>query len=221
MKEKMKLAVLGATGRTGKEVVQQALEAGHSVTAVVRDSSKMTISHENLKVVKGNIFDKSSLSGIFPDHDAIVSCLGFPRNPQPVTGYTESFSAIASAMRETTVNRVVTMTAWYTDTSTATNSGFLVNWVLIPFIRPILNNMLQMEKSIESSCSDLDYTVVRPPGLSNGLKTGLPMKVAEDYLVNTNAGVNRMSCADVASFMLSCLGTQDYNKKMVAIVPEK
>ncbi|KAG5285674.1 hypothetical protein AALO_G00006110 [Alosa alosa] len=53
---KMKLVVLGGTGQTGQHLVNQALQQGHTVTAVVRNPGKMTVSHENLKVVEGNIF---------------------------------------------------------------------------------------------------------------------------------------------------------------------
>ncbi|KAK7049796.1 hypothetical protein SK128_019971 [Halocaridina rubra] len=174
-----------------------------------------------MKVVQGNIFDKSFLASIFIGHDAVVSCLGFPRNPQPVTGYTESATAMTSAMREANVNRLVTMTAWYTDTTSASTSGFLVNWLLVPFLRPVLTNMHEMEKYLESSCSDLNYTVVRPPGLGTGPKTGLPMQVQEDYLVTTNSSMNRISRADVAFFMLGCLNTDEYNRKMIAIITQK
>lgn len=46
----MKIVILGATGQTGQHLVNQALQQGHSVTAVVRNPGKMTVSHDNLKV---------------------------------------------------------------------------------------------------------------------------------------------------------------------------
>ncbi|XP_071543970.1 flavin reductase (NADPH)-like [Panulirus ornatus] len=217
----MKLAVLGASGQTGQQFVQQALDAGHSVTAIVRNPTKITVTHDNLAVVEGNIFDESSLSPIISNHDAVVSCLGFPRNPQPVTGYTESASAIIGAMRKESVSRFVTMTSWYTETSVASSMGFLLNWVVVPFLKPVLTNMRQMEQYLEESCPDIDYTVVRPPGLGNGPTTGKPMTVAEDYVVGTGSSFNRVHRSDVASFMLSCLHSNQYDRKMVAVASNK
>ncbi|MPC13439.1 hypothetical protein E2C01_006174 [Portunus trituberculatus] len=73
-------------------------------------------------VVKGDVFDEASLTPVMVEQDAVVSCLGFNRNPQPVTGYTESMSAIVEAMRKTNITRLVTMTAWYTDSECSTDS---------------------------------------------------------------------------------------------------
>ncbi|XP_027228588.2 flavin reductase (NADPH) isoform X1 [Penaeus vannamei] len=218
---KMQLALLGATGKTGGELLKQALEEGHSVTAVVRDPAKITTAHDNLKVVKADVFDESSLAKPFADQDAVVSCLGFPRNPQPVTGYTESMKAIVGAMRNANIERIVTMTAWYTDTSVAPRMGFLANWVIVPILRPVLLGMFDMEKFLKEKCSDINYTVVRPPGLGSAPKTGLPMSVEEDYIVETGTSFNKTNRSDVAAFMLSCLKTSDYDQKMVAITTQK
>lgn len=56
--------------------------------------------------------------------------------------------------------------------SVAANSGFFVNWLLVPFLRPVLNGMHKMEQYLESSCQDINYTVVRPPGLKTAPLTG-------------------------------------------------
>ncbi|KAK4311763.1 hypothetical protein Pmani_016757 [Petrolisthes manimaculis] len=213
----MRLLVLGGTGQTGKEVVDQALKAGHSVTAFVRNPDKITTTHQNLEVVKGDVFNDKSLKPVLEGQDAVVSCLGFPRKPQPVTGYTSSASAIITAMRESNVRRIVTMTSWFTDTNSGKDMGFMVNWMIIPFLRPVLTNMRQMETFLETSASDINYTVVRPPQLKNGPLTDRSMSVSEDFVVNaasSSIGTNR---SDVAAFMLSCLNTTSYDSKMVAI----
>ncbi|GCB68357.1 hypothetical protein scyTo_0012272 [Scyliorhinus torazame] len=111
----MKLLVLGATGNTGQFLVRQALEQGHVVKAVVRTTSKLTIQHENLTVVKANIFSADSLVEHFNEQDVIMSCLGFPISLfSEVTGYTESIKAIVLAMREAKVTRIIAMASWYT-----------------------------------------------------------------------------------------------------------
>lgn len=218
----MRLLVMGGTGQTGKEVVRQALQDGHSVTAVVRSPEKVTESHDNLKVVKGDVFDEASLTPVMAEKDAVVSCLGFNRNPQPVTGYEESMKAMVGAMRKANVSRLVTMTAWYSDTSVAANSGFFVNWLLVPFLRPVLDGMYKMEQYLESSCQDINYTVVRPPGLKSSPLTGKEMSVSVgEYTVPTNTSSNTTSRADVAAFMLSCLKTNLYDRKMLSITTTK
>ncbi|KAK3856033.1 hypothetical protein Pcinc_037605 [Petrolisthes cinctipes] len=66
----MRLLVLGGTGQTGKEVVDQALKAGHSVTAFVRNPDKVNTTHQNLKVVKGDVFNDKSLKPVVEGQDA-------------------------------------------------------------------------------------------------------------------------------------------------------
>ncbi|KAG0719881.1 Flavin reductase (NADPH) [Chionoecetes opilio] len=214
---RMKVAVIGATGQTGKEVVRQALQEGHAVTAVVRNPEKVTETHDNLKVVKGDVFDEASLTPVLAQQDAVVSCLGFPRNPQPVTGYSKSMTAIVGAMRKSNISRIVTMTSWFTEPSSAAKLGFVVNWMLIPFLRPVLTNMRQMEQHLETSCQDINYTVVRPAGLKNSVLSGKEMNVEEGFIVDTNSTFNTTSRSDVAAFMLSCLETATYDRKMLAV----
>ena len=72
----MKLLIFGATGATGRQLVEQALAQGHEVTAFVRNPAKMTTQHEKLKVVKGNIMDCHSVGAAVAGQDAIFSALG-------------------------------------------------------------------------------------------------------------------------------------------------
>src|SRR5437879_5171593 len=72
----MNLLVLGATGGTGRALVEQALEQGHSVTAFARNPSKIRTTHKNLRVTQGNILDYSSLEVAVKGQDAVVSALG-------------------------------------------------------------------------------------------------------------------------------------------------
>src|SRR3979409_1428120 len=72
----MNLLVLGATGRTGRLVVEQALAADHGVTALVRSPEKLTLVHSNLRVVAGEATDKSALSEALEGADAVISTLG-------------------------------------------------------------------------------------------------------------------------------------------------
>ncbi|XP_069834166.1 flavin reductase (NADPH)-like isoform X2 [Dendropsophus ebraccatus] len=217
----MKLSVLGATGQTGAALVTQALQNGHEVTALVRNKSKMTIQHENLKVVEANIFSQDSLAEHFKGQDAVVSCLGFPYKMfSSISGYTDSMTATVGAMRQTGVNRIVTMTSWYTDTSSAQNASFFVRNLLVPLIKSVLINMREMENYLEKECSDLNWTVVRPPGLQNTPVTEKEILTHDGYFVPDEKGypiTNTVSRADVSRFMLSTLTDDRWTRKLVAM----
>jgi len=72
----MRFALLGATGATGSCFLRQALEQKHEVVALVRSPEKITIQHENLRIVKCNIYDADDLKSNFSDVDSVISCLG-------------------------------------------------------------------------------------------------------------------------------------------------
>lgn len=212
---RMKIAVLGATGQTGQYLVQQALQQGHSVTAVVRNPAKLTVQHDNLKVVEANIFSADSLKDHFTGQDAVLSCLGFPYSFwSAVTGYTMSMNAMVNAMREAKVNRLITMTSWYTEPNSGAQSPFFIRFMLLPIIRSVLNNMFEMEQFLLKT-NDINWTVVRPPGLKNLPASTLEIVTHEGYYVpDIGSAVAR---GDVARYMLSLLDSNNWMKKGVAM----
>ncbi|PIK39212.1 putative flavin reductase (NADPH)-like [Apostichopus japonicus] len=109
----MKLVIIGANGATGLCLVQQAVDAGHDVTAVMRNTDNYPIQHENLKVVKGSVFSVDSLVEHFQGGDAVMSCLGTNvyRN---VTIYSGTIPVIIEAMRKAKVSRFIVVTSWCT-----------------------------------------------------------------------------------------------------------
>jgi putative NADH-flavin reductase len=72
----MKLLIFGGTGRTGRALVEQAIEQGHVVTVFARDPAKLGIAHENLRVMKGDIGDYDSVETAIKEQDAVLSALG-------------------------------------------------------------------------------------------------------------------------------------------------
>ncbi|MGH0188422.1 UNVERIFIED_CONTAM: hypothetical protein FKN15_029691 [Acipenser sinensis] len=217
----MKLAVLGATGQTGQNLVKQALQQGHVVTALVRTPSKLTVEHDNLKVIKANIFSEESLTAHFKDHDAVISCLGFsPAFFSYITGYTDSMKAAVNAMRQAKVNRMIAMTSWYTEPNSGTQSSYLIRFFLLPMIRSVLTNMHQMETFLQQNCDDINWTVVRPPGLMNQPASAKEFLSHEGYFVPDSSGYpvgNSVGRGDVARFMLSLLNSNAWVKKGVAM----
>src|SRR5437870_6774722 len=76
---RLRILVIGATGGTGRQLVRQALEQGHQVTAFVRKPKKLKIEHPNLRVVKGNVLDYASVELAVRDQNAVVCALGHKR----------------------------------------------------------------------------------------------------------------------------------------------
>ncbi|KAL9968953.1 hypothetical protein ACROYT_G021106 [Oculina patagonica] len=161
--KKLKLVVFGATGRTGNEVVKQALEKGHHVTAVVRTPEKLTTQHENLVLVKGDACDVESFAAALDGKDAVLSSLGVYANIfNPTTFYSESMNAITEAMSRHKITRLVTVTSWCTQPGP--NNYWFLEWVIKPlFLNGVIKDMATMEKMLESSDPQaLNYTIVRP-----------------------------------------------------------
>ncbi|KAF7657453.1 hypothetical protein LDENG_00026930 [Lucifuga dentata] len=217
---KMKITVLGATGQTGTFLVNQALQQGHTVTAVVRNPAKITMHHDKLKVVEADIFSAESLKTHFKGQDAIMSCLGFPASFfSGVRGYTLSMSSVVSAMREVRVPRIIIMTSWYTKPNSGVQSPYLIRFFLLPMIRSVLANMYEMETFLEKT-GDINWTVVRPPGLMNQPATAQEFLTHEGYFVPDSNGQpagSTMGRGDVARFMLSLLNSNAWVKRGVAV----
>ena len=81
----MNLLILGATGGTGRALVEQALEQGYTVTAFARDPSQVRTTHPNLRTVKGDILDYDSVENAIRGQDAALSALGLQVKAMPIT----------------------------------------------------------------------------------------------------------------------------------------
>ncbi|ESO98862.1 hypothetical protein LOTGIDRAFT_113739 [Lottia gigantea] len=215
----MKLAILGATGPSGQALVQQSLEAGHEVLALVRNPDGISTKHEQLRVKKVDVTKEEDLAPFFKQCDAVMSCLGSrPSFLTTVTLYTDTTRAMVAAMRKTGVTRLVCMTAWGTKRkSSAEGEPWAIAWILRPlFLRQVLADMSRMEDYLLSECQDINYTVVRPPKLLNTEATGKDIKTNEGQFVPDARG--GMPRADVARFMLQCLQSKEWDRKMIAVM---
>ena len=102
----MHLTVFGATGRTGRPLVAQALAAGHHVTALVRTPAKLDLAHPNLTVVQGDVTDAEAVARVVDGADAVLSALG-PVKGGPASMLTQATRNVIAAMRQHGVQRVV------------------------------------------------------------------------------------------------------------------
>jgi len=217
----MKVAVLGATGPTGLQVVMQALAKGYEVRALVRNPEKMSsqVQHEKLQIEKVDLSDAGSLVSGLSGVDAVLSALGSRAGIwTPCTLYTDTMAVIATAMRQAGVKRIVSITSW--GAKDEEGLPWIISWVMKPlFLRHVLKNMGEMEDYLAESCQDLNYTVVRPPQLTNSPATEKEIVHREgQYVADASNSVSR---ADVARFMLHLLTVDDFNNKMLAVTVAK
>ncbi|GAA3149508.1 SDR family oxidoreductase [Nonomuraea roseoviolacea subsp. carminata] len=194
--------MFGATGRTGWRVVGQALHAGHEVTAVVRDPAALerhNLGGPRLTVVRADVMDPAAIRPAVAGHDAVVSAIG-PRGSGPTTVCADSIASIMEAMAAEEVRRLVAVSA---SGFVREGDGPLTRLVAKPILSRVLRHafadMRRMEDLVRAS--RLDWTIVRPPQLTEGPRTG-SYRSAIDR--NVRGGV-RVSRADLADCVLRCL----------------
>jgi len=188
----MNLAIFGATGGTGRHLVGQALAAGHHVTVLVRTPAAFAEAHERLHIVQGDVRQADQVAAVISGQDAVLSALG-PHERGPVTLCTVAMSNILAAMERHGVRRLVALSAYGARES---HDGSLYNFMLWRLRKEKMVDKERMEELIAHST--VDWTVVRPPALTNGPRTshyhtgiGLRMRLT-----------SRISRTDVAGFML-------------------
>jgi putative NADH-flavin reductase len=204
----MKLAVFGATGKTGQEIVKQSLTKGHEVTAFVRDPSKMTLEHGDLKITTGDIFDFTAVTQAIQGQDAVICSLG-SNELGKTTVRSEGTANITKAMKENHVNRLIVITAMGVAESWSNLS--IVNKL---FFATLLRNTRQDHEKQEVFVkeSDLDWTIIRPSGLTDDPLT-------ESYAIGENirTKTSRIARADVAHAIIKELHDNTFIHRAVTI----
>jgi putative NADH-flavin reductase len=192
----MNLVIFGATGGTGRELVRQALEQEHRVTAVARNPAAITLEHENLRVVKGDVLDYASVEAAIRGQDAVLSALG-TRVLKKNSILSDGTRNIIRAMGSTGVKRFVCESSLGVGDSRG-QLGFLYNYLILPlFLRNIFVDKEVQEQYIKES--GLEWVIVRPGALTNGPKTG---RYRSGFGVTDKTIQGKISRADVADFML-------------------
>ena len=186
----MKLFVIGATGRTGQEIVQQALARGHQVTAFVRSLENITAKSERLTVLKGNVLDENQLFNAMQNHDAVISTLGPREVFKPSSMLHDSALATTRAMDRAGVKRLVVLSA-------AAHFPGISNRIASFIMRNHMRDSLAMEEIVQSN--GLEWTIARPPRLTQ-----------DDYLAYR-------SCEDAAPKMGSTGRLINYQKKIMSV----
>ena len=192
----MKLCILGATGRTGIPLVRQALDADHSVKALVRSPTKMTINHPNLEIVQGDVLDTESVEKAVEGTEAVLCVLGHAK-ASPDDLQTLAMRAVTAAMKKHNVRRLLDLTG--AGVRDPEDRPKVFDRLVVAVLKLVSPKVLQdgVNHAAVIRESGLEWTIVRAPMLTDGPRTG-NYRVG---LVGASSG-SRISRADIADFMV-------------------
>jgi putative NADH-flavin reductase len=219
----MRLVIFGATGGTGRRLVERAIAEGHEVTAFVRNPSRMTARHQRLKIIVGDAFDPGHVRGAVAANEAVISVLGSrqpsnplrPRSPGDPNGPASAGSGnIIAAMKEHGLRRFVCQTAWGVGESKQDPGfagAFFMNVLVPPLLRDEYAEKEAQERIIRGS--ELEWVIVRPMILTNGPWTN-DYRTGEDLKPGRHPYISR---ADVADFLMRQLTDDAFVRRTPAI----
>lgn len=218
----MKLTIFGATGPTGRRLLERAIASGHEVRAFYRSPKKAQARHERLEWVRGDVQDADSVESAVEGSEAVISVLGGePSNPlhptrpgDPDGPGSNGARNIVAAMEAHNIKRLVCQTAWGIGQSKE-NADLAGSFFLKVLVPPLLRDDYA-DKGREEDIlrgSELDWIIVRPMILTNGHWTG-NYRVGEELRPGRRPYISR---ADVADFLARQLTDDDFVHKAPAI----
>ena len=206
----MKIVVFGASGKTGSLLVDEALTSGHYVVAYVRKPESVKSDHPNLKVVAGYLNEKDKLKSVISGSDVCISTLGGASLTKHSREIIEGIDNIVTIMEEEKVKRFIYLSS--------VGAGDSRKYMPQPFRFLIADVMLHVpladHNTNESHItkSQLNWTIVRPGGLTNGAKTDNLKHGCEMTKIKGSISISR---ANVAAFLLDQVSNNDYSNKSV------
>jgi putative NADH-flavin reductase len=194
----VRLALFGATGPTGREVLRQALERKLEVQVLARNPNKLEIANPKLSVLQGDVLDANAVDRVIQGSDAVIVSLG--GKPGDRTRALETGTKhIVAAMKKHGQKRLIVVTSLGVGDS-AGQAGFLFEKIIVPlFLKVEFADKLAQEKVVNSS--GLEFVIARPGGLTNGTAKGTYLE-ARKLKAGSAARITR---ADVAHFCLEQL----------------
>jgi putative NADH-flavin reductase len=203
------LFVLGATGGTGRALIQQARQRGCRVTAFVRSPEKLGPLAGEVTVVRGDPRSADELRAVLPGHDVVVSALG-PSGLGPNTLVGDSARSTVSAMQASGVRRLLVVGV------AMLFPGLLNGFARRTFLKNVAKDHAEMERIVKAS--GLDWTIARPPRLTNGPLTRA-YGVGDDRIpAGTGLTISR---ADLAHFLLREIEHPAHVQRIVGLASMK
>lgn len=203
-----KIAVFGASGRTGKLFTELALKSGYEVKALVRDPSGLDVQHSKFEVIQGDVLDPAKVGETIKATDAVIDLTGRHGGSLPPDFRRTSTEHILNAMQQNNVKRLIILPSlWFGATDESDKPGFIFK--LAVFMAKILLGAAVKDGRVRLDLikrSDLNWTIVRAPTLSDEPTNG-NYRVVGSADTNTGRIVSR---ADVATFLLDVLMNGKY-----------
>lgn len=167
----MNITLFGGTGATGLSLIKKALKRGHSVTVFARTPSKISIRNDNLRIVKGELTEPDRIEEAIKNADAVISLLG-PSQKTKGLVIAGGIKTVVETMKRKDIRRLIaTATPSFKDRNDKFQFGFaLAVFMVKALIKDSYNNIVLTGKYISES--DLDWTIVRLPMLSNKPASG-------------------------------------------------
>jgi putative NADH-flavin reductase len=206
----MKITIFGASGRTGQQLVRQALEKGDLVTAFVRRPESLNLQHPNLKIITGTLDNQEKLKESIAGADACLIVLGGNSLTRHAVEIIAGIDRIVNTMEECGVKRFI-----YLSSIGAGESRFYMLQPIRFFIADLMLRVPLADHNANENRivgSSLQWTVVRPGGLTDGPFTGNLKHGSEKITLKGNANISR---ANVAAFMLEQTEDTTYINKAV------
>lgn len=200
----MRLLIIGATRGTGLELLKLALSEGNEVAVIARNPDKLLISHKNLKVIKGDILEKSVVEKAVEGQDVVCIAIGVTPTRKPVSVFSEGTKIVVNAMKKSSCKRLICVTGIGAGDSRG-HGGFLYDKIIYPLLLKTIYEDKDRQESIVRE-SGLDWVIVRPGFLTNGKRTGKYRVLTE--MSGVKAG--KISRADVADFILREVAQMKY-----------
>ncbi len=206
----MRLLVIGAAGRTGRLVVEQALGHGHDVRAFVH-ATQLAIDHPRLEKVTGDVLSFENVDAAMKGCEAVVFVVGSGRGRE-VRVYSEGISNVLHAMAAQGALRLAAVSAAgvFARRDSRISLGFRV--VIATVLKRVYDDMERMEQRI--AASGIEWTIVRPVGLTDGPQTGHYRLSRDGSMLS---GASRISRADVAALLLKAVETTTFLRRTLLV----
>jgi putative NADH-flavin reductase len=205
----MKILILGATGATGYQVLNQALEAGHEICVYVRNPKKLENYFGKVEIIQGELSDEKKLGEAVKNKDAVISTLGYKKLWDKSLFISKTIEIVLKAMSQNGVNKLV-----YESASGIGGNHSVKNPILRTVLRifrvanPFIDHN-RTEKIIKQS--NVNWTIIRPGMLTNG---HLKAKYRADENLKKVFFISR---ADTAHCILNSLTNDNWSKKSIDI----
>jgi putative NADH-flavin reductase len=211
----MKLVVFGATGFSGKVILAEALSKGHEVTVLVRDASRITLHHENLRVLEGNVLEPNAVSNALLHQQVVIQCLGIggKGDGKPNFLVSDATQIIVDEMQKSNVKRLVAMSNVGAGNSIAFLPRFFARIILpyfMKWLKVIIDDKNRMEAIIMNS--PLDWTIVRCPNITD--------KPARNFCHATLDGRDlklSITLGDMATFIVNQITDLSFSRQAPSI----